>query len=154
MFLAEPHRTARSYSLLDAQVGKTIFAEGHKLDPYYTASFALYRLEYMFRNQRLDRGYRNARFQMLLAARLIHNRDQLPRMNSRDIEKYCGGLNAVLWDTDIAERLFLRAAGAVYKGANGNLERDNIHTQPFTEKLMEQILGTAHGAGPSRKARR
>ena len=152
MFLAEPHRTARSYSLLDAQVGTTIFAEGHKLDPYYTSSFALYKLEYMFRNQRLDRGYRNARFQMLLAARLLYNRDQLSRMNSRDIEKYCAGLNAVLWNTSKADGLFIRAAGAVHDAANGNLEPDNIHTQPFTEKLVEQILGVRRM--PKKKGRR
>jgi hypothetical protein len=138
--------------LLDAQVGTTIFAEGHKLDPYYTAAFALYKLEYMFRNQRLERGYRNARFQILLAARLLHNHDPLPRMNSRDIEKYCAGLNSSLWDPNASDRLFIRAAGAVYKAAEGDLERDNVHTQPFTERLMEQILGV--GNVSKRKGRR
>jgi AIPR protein len=147
MFLAEHHRTARSYKLLDAQVGTRIFAEGHKLDPYYTSAFALYKLEYLFRNQRIDRAYRNARFQMLLAARLLYNRDSLPRMNSRDMEKYCGDLNAILWNPDAADRLFGRAARAVHKAAEGNLERDNIHTQPFTEKLMAQILGTPERRG-------
>jgi len=153
MFLAEPHRTARSYNLLDAQVGTTIFAEGHKLEPYYTSAFALYKLEHMFRNQRLDRGYRNARFQMLLAARPLHNSNSLPRMNSRDIEKYCADLNPILWDTSKSDRLFVRAAGVVYKAANGNLDRDNIHTQPFTDKLMEQILGVS-STPPRRRARR
>jgi hypothetical protein len=73
-------------------------------------------------------------------------------MNSRDIEKYCGDLNAVLWDTNAADRLFLRAAGAVHKAAEGNLERDNIHTQPFTEKLMEHILGVR--SSPKKKKKR
>ena len=59
-------------------------------------------------------------------------------MNSRDIEKYCAGLNPILWDTSKSDKLFIRAAGAVHKAAEGNLDRDNIHTQPFTEKLMEQ----------------
>lgn len=151
MFLAEPHRTARSYNLLDAQVGAAIFAEGHKLDPYYTSAFALYKLEYMFRNQRLDRGYRNARFQMLLAARLLYNREPLPRINSKDMEKYCTGMNSVLWNAEAADRLFIRAAGAVHKASEGNLERDNIHTQPFTEKLVEQIRGVR--SKPRKRAR-
>jgi hypothetical protein len=150
MFLAEPHRTARSYSLLDAQVGETIFAEGHKLDPYYTSAFALYKLEYMFRNQKLDRGYRNARFQMLLAARLLYNRDQLPRMNSRDIEKYCAGLNTTLWDTSMADRLFIRAAGAVHKAADGNLERDNIHMACTRFRRHRVRCFNGAGGGPWR----
>ena len=154
MFLAEPHRTARSYKLLDAQVGSTIFVEGHKLVPYYTAAFALYKLEYMFRNLRIERAYRNARFQILLAARLLHNGGALPRMNSRDMENYCIGLNAILWKPDLADRLFLRATDAVHKAAAGNLERDNIHTQPFTEKLMAQILGTPQARTTKRRARK
>jgi hypothetical protein len=139
MFLAEPHRTARSYKLLDAQVGTGIFAEGHKLDPYYTAAFALYKMEYMFRNGRIDRIYRNARFQILLAARLLYDSGPLPRMNSREMEKYCSGLNNILWKPERSDRLFLSATIAVDEASDGNLERDNIHTQPFTEKLTEFI---------------
>lgn len=149
MFLAEPHRTARSYKLLDAQVGATIFAEGHKLDPYYTASFALYKMEYMFRNQRIDRAYRNARFQILLAARKLYDREQLPRMNSRDMEKYCTRLNEILWKPDASDDLFVRATEAVQQASGGNLERDNIHTQPFTEKLLTQL--SAPGPRPRRR---
>jgi AIPR protein len=151
MFLAEPHRTARSYKLLDAQVGSSIFAEGHKLDPYYTSAFALYKLECMFRNQRIDRGYRNSRFQILLAARLIHDRGTLPRMNSREIERYCASLNNVLWNSVEADKLFTRAARTVHKAAKGNLERDNIHTQRFTEDLMEELLGASR---PGRQKKR
>lgn len=150
MFLGEPHRTARSYKLLDAQVGQEIFAEGHKLDPYYTASFALYKLEYMFRNQRIDRGYRNARFQILLAARLLYNSESLPRMNSRDMEKYCANLNVILWKPELSDKLFTQAVAAVDQAADGNLERDNIHTQPFTEKLITKILGAKRR--PKKKA--
>jgi hypothetical protein len=118
-------------------------------------SFALYKLEYMVRNQRLDRGYRNARFQMLLAARLLYDSGQLPRMNSRDMEKYCSGLNAILWNAKRSEDLFEDAAKAVYKAAEGNLERDNIHTQPFTEKLIEQIRGIkGRKAKPKKKAKK
>ena len=153
MFLAEPHRTARSYKLLDAQVGATIFAEGHKLDPYYTATFALYKLEYMFRNQRIDRSYRNARFPDSLAARLLYNNEVLPRMNSRDMERYCAGLNTIFWKPELSDKLFIRAIGAVNKASDGNLDRDNIHTHPFTEKLMEQILGKSQ-ARSSKRGRR
>jgi hypothetical protein len=48
MFLDEPHRTTRSYARIADQVGSQIFAEGHRLESYYTAGFALYKLEYLF----------------------------------------------------------------------------------------------------------
>ena len=53
MFLNDPHRAARYYSDLRAQVGTKIFNEDHKLEPYYVAAFAFYKLEFLFRNNSL-----------------------------------------------------------------------------------------------------
>jgi hypothetical protein len=50
MFLDDPHRASRYYSDLRAQVGNKIFHEDHKLEPYYGAAYAFYKLEYLFRN--------------------------------------------------------------------------------------------------------
>ena len=65
MFLQEPHRTTRNYSALKAKVGTEIFAERHRLEPYYVASFALYKLECLFRAGRLEPKYKVARYHML-----------------------------------------------------------------------------------------
>ena len=39
MFLQEPHRTTRNYSALKEKVGKEIFGEGHRMEPYYLSAF-------------------------------------------------------------------------------------------------------------------
>jgi len=75
-----------------------------------------------------------------LAARLLYKPDPVPRMNSRDMETYCAGINAVLWDT--ADKLLARATTAVDETADGNLDRDHIHMQPFTERLTKNCIGT------------
>jgi hypothetical protein len=82
MFLDEAHRTTRNYASLKAKVGKDIFGKGDRLEPYYTAAFALYRLEYLFRNAKLDAKYKAARFHILMATRLLGGEGDLPRMNS------------------------------------------------------------------------
>ncbi|HLI98452.1 MAG TPA: AIPR family protein, partial [Bradyrhizobium sp.] len=69
MFLGEPHNTVRSYKKLSERVGQDIFIRDHKLYPYYTSSYALYILEFLFRNQKIDAKYKIARFQILLAVR-------------------------------------------------------------------------------------
>jgi len=81
MFLQEPHRATRYYKTLLEQVGRNIFAPNHKLDPYYTSAYALYRLEYMFRNQTSDPKYKIARYHLLLTYRFIVNKSKLPFMN-------------------------------------------------------------------------
>jgi AIPR protein len=78
MFLEEPHRTTRNFNALLDNVGKTIFVDGQKLDPYYVSSFALYKLEKLFRAQKLDSAFKAARFQILLAARRLTNPAPLP----------------------------------------------------------------------------
>jgi hypothetical protein len=136
MFLAEPHSTTRSYGALQDKVDKEIFADGHKLEPYYVAAFTLYKLEYLFRNQRLAPEYKPARFHILLAARLLANPAPLPRMNAHEVERFCRVVMDTLWDSNKADELFARAAVAVETVAGGNFHRDNIRTLPFTQAVI------------------
>jgi hypothetical protein len=135
MFLEEPHRTTRSYRALLERVGTAIFAPNDRMEPYYAAAFALYRLEYLFRNQALDSTFKPARFQILLAFRLLHAEPALPRMNSRDMEKYCSPLMELLWDAGKSEQAFTAAAEAVHHVSGGNFDSDLLRTLPFTKKL-------------------
>lgn len=138
MFLNEPHRTTRNYAGLKAKVGGDIFGKTHKMDPYYTAAFALYRLEYLFRTGKLEAQYKPARFHILLATRILGNPDPLPKMNSKDMEKYCKVIMEKLWEASKSDELLAQAATIVGQVANGNFHRDNIRTEPFTQKVIAQ----------------
>jgi hypothetical protein len=139
MFLDEAHRTSRNYGALKAKVGKDIFGKGHKKEPYYTAALALWRLEYLFRNSKLDAKYKPARFHILLAVRMLARpNESQPAMNSRDMEKYCSSMMEILWDGDQADNLINRAAAIVDKVAAGDFDRDKIRTDPFTTKVIEE----------------
>jgi hypothetical protein len=54
------------------------------------------------------------------------------------MERYCQRMADVLADADQAERLFDQAAEVLYaiEGME-TLDRDVIHTQPFTERIIE-----------------
>jgi hypothetical protein len=142
MFLNEPHRTTRNYAGLAAKVGKEIFVKGQRQEPYYAAAFTLYKLEYFFRSGRLERKFRPARFHILLAARMLGNAEKLPPNNSRDMEKYCKVIMETLWDTNKADALILKAANVVAKVAGGNFDRDNIRTDPFTQKVIAECASS------------
>lgn len=108
---------------------------GHRLEPYYVAAFSLYKLENYWRTS-IDSKLKPARFHILLAARLLANPEPLPRMNAHEMERYCKTVMDTLWDASGAEILFLMAAHIVEEVAEGNFHRDNIRTQPFTEKVI------------------
>jgi hypothetical protein len=136
MFLDEAHRTTRNYSALKAKVGKDIFGKGHRMEPYYTAAFTLYKLEYLFRNGKLEPKYKSARFHILLAARLLSAPEPPPLMNSRDMEKYCKPLMELLWDPTKADDLLARAVQVVDDVAAGSFDRDKIRTESFTKSVI------------------
>jgi hypothetical protein len=71
MFLNEPHRATRNYGALKNKVGKEIFAPDQRMEPYYIAALALYKLEFFFRNGHLGSQYKPARFHILLALRIL-----------------------------------------------------------------------------------
>lgn len=137
MFLEEPHITTRSKKSLNAKLGTEIGAKEHRLEPYYVAAFTQYKLEYLFRNRKLEAKYKPARFHIMLATRLLANPAPKPPMNSNDMEKYCEVVTRKLWDAGESEELLLGAVAAVDEIAKGNFQRDNIRTLAFTKALQE-----------------
>ncbi|RTM15165.1 MAG: AIPR protein [Bradyrhizobiaceae bacterium] len=137
MFLNEPHNTVRSYKALAERVGKDIFVQGHKILPYYTAAFTLYLLEYLFRNQKVESSMKVARYQILLASRILANKNPVPQLNSRQMDAYCKGICEKLWagGTTSGDILF-GAVEAVKAVAGKKFDRDPIHTAAFTEELI------------------
>ena len=138
MFLEEPHRTTRNYGSLLERVGTDIFGMDHKLEPYYLAALALYRLEFLFRNQQLEAKYKAARYHLLLAARILATDQVPPRPNANQMVACCNSLVPVFATASEAEELFKRAAEVVDAAAAGNFHRDRIRTQPFTEEVLRR----------------
>lgn len=139
MFLSQPHRTTRNYKALLKTLGTDIFHKDHRPEPYYASAFAHYRLEYLFRSQALPSDLKPARYHILLAFRILAQPDPLPQMNSREMVTWCDRLTRILWDDDQCRTLFDEAASRVRGIAAGNLHRDNIRTEPFTERLLGDL---------------
>jgi hypothetical protein len=139
MFLRIPQRTTRNYKSLLKQMGTEIFGPEHRLEAYYVAAFAQYKLEYYFRTSAIPADLKPARFQILLAYKMLVQPAVLPRMNSHDMQHYCEVIMEDLWDDASVREHFQRAAGHVRAVANGNLYRDNIHTEQFTNALLAHI---------------
>lgn len=148
IFLEEPHSTVRSYNTLSERIGNEIFGSGHKMISYYTASFAFYRLDRLFHNGSIDRKYKVGRFQILMLVRMMLLRPSPPPFNSKMIEKYCKEILEVLWDKEKSSELFNQALHVISEATDGNLDRDTIHTQVFTSKLIGMFRNKRDFHGP------
>ncbi|MGA2791889.1 MAG: AIPR family protein [Candidatus Bathyarchaeia archaeon] len=135
MFLDDAHRTTRNYKSLRDKIGKEIFCKGHRLEPYYTAALAYYRLESLFRLRRIEPKYKPARFHILMAIRLMASKEPPPRTNSNAMASYSEELLKILWNQTEGEQLILSAVDVVSAAAAGDFRRDSIRTEPFTKKV-------------------
>jgi hypothetical protein len=134
-FLEEPHRTTRTYGALIQQLGKSIFSPEDRLEPYYYAASAHYRLEYLFRNGSVASAFKPARYHILMAARLLVHSAALPRSNSHEMARLSERLWMSIWDAASSDQLLQKAAGIVHDVAKGNFHRDQIRTEPFTKAV-------------------
>lgn len=138
MFLDEPHKADRYYSDLRANVGTEIFQDDHKYDAYYTSAFALYKIEFLFRNGGIFTNYKTARYQLIMLFRYLAGVDNVSPMNSGKIEKECEVVCKALWDDTKSSKIFTEATRIVDAALNGTpLNRDTVRTQTFTASIRD-----------------
>jgi AIPR protein len=139
MFLDDPHRASRYYGDLRAQVGDRIFNEHHKLEPYYTAAYGYYRLEYLFRNGALPVYYKPARYHLLMALRYVVGGSDMPLPTANRIQTYCNKICEALWDESASTSAYKKGIEVVDVALSGApLTRDLVKTQTFTDAVRSR----------------
>lgn len=137
--LEEPHRATRNYKQVLARIPDDVLNPTHKPSVYFASASSLYRLEFLFRNGVVDRRMSPAKYHLLLATRLMID-SSVPRfLNGRDAERWATKLITAYWSQRRAEELFLEATRVVDVLADGDLSRDRIRTQSFTEAVVRHF---------------
>jgi AIPR protein len=139
MFLGEPHITTRNYRQLSAKVGKEMFRDTDKCEPYYVAALALSRIEEMFKLKVIDPKFKPARYQILLAMRLAMDNQPLPRMNSNEMARRCTAMMESLWGAKPFGETLQKALDVVFAVAPKDWDRDSIRTEPITNGIFERF---------------
>ncbi len=139
IFLELPHSTTRNYKSLLKLLGTRIFNNDHRLEMYFLSAYAFYRIEYLFRARAIEAILKPARYHILLAFKLLINNEKIPRMNSREMERFCKPIIDILCDDDKYKKYFNDAIKIINIVADGNYHRDNIRTDGFTKNVIEKI---------------
>ncbi|QFU91639.1 AIPR family protein [Amycolatopsis sp. YIM 10] len=104
MFLNEPSRVGHYQDLIKAR-GTELFVTGQPTILYYTAAATWYRLEWMIRNQRINRGYRPVQYHLMAMIRQkLVGSAKLPP-NGKAAQKECDRILQVIWNAEAAEKL-------------------------------------------------
>ncbi len=88
MFFDKPHLASRFFGKLMSSI-EGIFNEQHKLLPYYTSAYTLYKIDYLFRNKLLDVKYRKFKYFILMLIKYDLANEKIPELNANKMDKLC-----------------------------------------------------------------
>jgi hypothetical protein len=138
MFLNEPHRTTRNYKGIKARLGTDLFAKDQRMEPYYAAALAYFRVESLFNAKKLDARLKPARFHIMLALRIMIAGYERPAFTANKMEGYCRPIIEALQESVSAEKTILEAAEVAAIATKGDYGRDNIRTEGFTTAISAE----------------
>lgn len=158
VFLELPNQVGRYYKDLTPLIGKEIFSPDHEVHSYYTAAYVAYRLEFMFRNRRMGTEWKPFRFQLVMATRLILERDlKLDPIKKRS-QAYCNAIDAIMLDPDKAQVVFEQATAAIgqaiseLKELGAERDRRTAKMRDMRDKLRALIAGPGVETGAAEPA--
>lgn len=99
MFFDKPHLASRFFGKLMSSV-EGIFNEQHKLLPYYTSAYTLYKIDYLSINKLIDIRYRKFKYFILMLIKYDLSTEKIPELNSNKMDKLCENILKVINDND------------------------------------------------------
>ena len=138
MFLDEPHSTHRYYGEIFKANEYRLFREDHSYYPYYTSSYALFRLEDLFGKGGIGSKFKKFKYHMLLLLRLKVAGREMPPMNSRKMDEYCKPIMEVLWNKGEAQKVFEDTGKRIEEALTRVENQYNINRlRKFTAQVTE-----------------
>ncbi|WP_420394597.1 AIPR family protein [Acuticoccus sp.] len=141
VYLEQPNQVGRYYKDLIPMIGTDIFAPTHEVHSYYTAAYMAYRLEFLFRNRRIASEWKAFRFQLVMAARLITERELGLDPTKKRSKTYCHAMDKVMLDPEKALKVFeegcesITTAIKALKHNGAKLDRRTAKMRDMKEKL-------------------
>lgn len=143
MFLNHPHLAGRYYGTLLTSVKDEIFCKNHKLIAYYVSAYANHKLDSLLRKKQIEEKYRPFKYIILMALRLNLGVITMPNMISKDFEKYCQGIQNVLWDNTAVLQSFIEVCTLLDKVLNedydGNYDRASAKTLRLVKAITTKV---------------
>ena len=135
--LEEPHKTTRDFRSLIDKAGKSIFGAKHKVELYYMVALAQYWIDQLLRKGMIDRSLISARFQILLAFKILNQSEGMPPVESNKAKKWANDLIKKLKDISMAQKYFQPAIELVSSlmEAKKN-KKDAARNATFTEEVI------------------
>lgn len=137
MILEEPHKTTRDFQSIVSRAGSSIFGAKHKLELYYMAALSQYWIDQLLRKALIDRSLTVARFQILLAFKLLNQSEGMPPVESGKAKSWANSLVEKLQDQTISQASFKAPSELVAHLLEPKKNKsDAARSASFTEEVI------------------
>lgn len=136
IILEAPHQTTRDFQSVISLAGTAIFGAKHKLELYYMSALAQYWIDFFLRKGLVDKQLTVARFQILLAFKILNQTEGMPPVESNKAKKWATDITKTLKDQDTALNSFTAAVNliTVLMKSKKN-KRDAARSSNFTDEV-------------------
>ena len=145
--LFQPHRAARDYRGIISEYESKLFQEEHDVRIYHAACFLYYRLEFLWRNQRIDSRYKTFRFYLICAVGLLVTQGRnVFTMKKAKIDQVANNIIALSKSEQSLIEAVLKTVSIIEKRLK-EMEpltqeqiRDTIRSESFSVEFRKNIL--------------
>ena len=131
-----PHQTTRDFQSVVDRAGSSIFGAKHKLELYYMSTLAQYWIDQFLRKGLIDRNLTVARFQILLAFKIMNQQEGMPPVESNKAKKWATDITKSLKDQDTALKSFADSVNLVTGLLKSKKnKRDAARSSTFTDEV-------------------
>ena len=139
MVMGEPHKVSGYYGSVVEQFDKNgirVFAPDTNPALYYTSALASYKMAQSFNNNLIHKKYKKVKFHLLLAFRLMCEKNTLPNYNSNKVQSYCDYLCELLCDNKKSQIGFEAATKLIDLALNREPKDQDRMSKDLTDKLF------------------
>lgn len=145
--LFQPQRAARDYRGILTEYESSIFQEKHDVRIYHAVAYLYYRLEFLWRNLRIDNGYKTYRYYILAGIGLaLTGGSDVFTMKKNKVEAMANEIIALAKDEDALkaeiERIVLIVKRQLDDMGVSTQERirDTIRSEAFATKFRDSVV--------------
>ncbi len=141
----EGNRSGRSYASIRKEYSPKLFMDAHEVSIYHMSAYCFYRLEYLWRNNKIDSKYKIYRFIILTSiGRILTNSKKLLEMSNKEGKQIALRVTNYISDDDRLKILVDKVNKRIEKIVEENIDsannaRDLIRNEEINKKITDSI---------------
>jgi len=136
MFFNKPDMATRYFGALFNEFKDSLFKDGHEMEPYYTATYSMFKIECLFKKGVINNKYRKIKYHILMMLRHELNPQKCFPFESKKSKQYCE--NILLYVND--EIKFLDTINRVISKIDHigpNLDNELSKSRDFVKNCLD-----------------